>query len=60
LVAELLPVPRKKVDAFIGWMRQYVGKPGLRIDVVHLAGFDQSIDGGGTMAMQARNRQGST
>ncbi len=29
---------------------QHVSKPGLRIDVVHLAGFDQGIDGGGTMA----------
>ena len=37
------PVPWKKVDDFIGWMigqpRQNVGKPGLRIDVVHLAGL---------------------
>src|SRR5260370_40933600 len=49
-----LPVPRKKVDHFIDWMirqpGQYVGKPGLRIDVVHLASFDKCIDGGGTMA----------
>jgi hypothetical protein len=30
--------------------RQYVSEPGLRIDVVHLSGFDHGIDGGGTMA----------
>src|ERR1700730_5658226 len=49
-----LPVPRKKVDNFVGGMigqpGQHVGKPGLRIDVVHLASFDKGIDGGGTMA----------
>src|ERR1700687_2611676 len=49
-----LPVPRKKVDDFVGGMigqpGQHVGKPGLRIDVVHLASFDKGIDGGGTMA----------
>src|SRR6266849_6200506 len=49
-----LPVPREQIGDFVGgviWKpRQYVGEPGLRIDVVHLAGFDQSIDGGGTMA----------
>jgi hypothetical protein len=28
---------------------QHVSEPGLRIDVVRLASFDQGIDGGGTM-----------
>ncbi len=49
-----LPIPREQIGDFVGgviWkLRQYVGEPGLRIDVVHLAGFDQGIDGGGTMA----------
>jgi len=49
-----LPVPRKKVDNFVGRMirqpGQHVGEPGLRINVVHLAGLDQGIDGGGTIA----------
>src|ERR1700737_1617204 len=49
-----LPAPGKQVGDFVGGMirepRQHVGEPGLRIDVVHLAGFDQGIDGGGTMA----------
>jgi hypothetical protein len=25
---------------------EHVGKPSLEIDVIHLAGFDQGIDGG--------------
>jgi len=29
---------------------QHVGEPGLRIDIVHLAGFHEGIDGGGAMA----------
>jgi hypothetical protein len=33
---------------------QHVSEPGLRIDVVHLAGFDQGIDGRGTMAASVR------
>jgi hypothetical protein len=49
-----LPIPGKQVGDFVGeviWKPgQHVGEPGLRIDVVHLAGFDQGIDGGGTMA----------
>src|SRR5882672_10308432 len=49
-----LPIPWKQVGDFVGgviWKPgQHVSEPGLRIDVVHLAGFDQGIDGGGTMA----------
>ena len=29
---------------------QDVGEPGLRIDVVELGGFDQGVDGGGSLA----------
>jgi hypothetical protein len=29
---------------------QDVGEPGLGIDVVHLAGLDEGVDGSGTMA----------
>ena len=49
-----LPIPGKQVGYFVGgviWKPgQHVSEPGLRIDIVHLAGFDQDIDGGGTMA----------
>jgi hypothetical protein len=49
-----LPIPGKQVGDFVGgviWKPgQHVSEPGLRIDVVHLAGFDQGIDGGGSMA----------
>ena len=49
-----LPIPWKQVGDFVGgviWKPgQHVSEPGLRIDVVDLAGFDQGIDGGGTMA----------
>src|ERR1700675_825225 len=49
-----LPIPREQIGDFVGgviWKAgQHVGKPGLRIDVVYLASFDQGIDGGGTMA----------
>ena len=49
-----LPIPRKQLGDLAGGMirqsGQDVGEPGLGIDVVHLAGFDQGIDGGGTMA----------
>jgi len=42
-----LPIPGKQVGDFIGeviWQPgQHVSKPGLGIDVVHLAGFDQGI-----------------
>ena len=52
-----LPIPGKQVGDFVGWViwkpGQHVSEPDLRIDVVHLAGFDQSIDGGGTMAHDA-------
>jgi hypothetical protein len=34
----------------IGKPGEHVGKPGLRIDVVHLAGLDQCVDGGCTIA----------
>ena len=49
-----LPIPGKQLGDFVSRMiwkpGQHVSEPGLRIDVVHLAGFDQGIDGGGTMA----------
>src|SRR5260370_41090519 len=49
-----LPIPREQIGDFVGgviWKAgQHVSKPGLRIDVVHLASFDKGIDGGGTMA----------
>src|ERR1700721_100018 len=45
-----LPIPGKQIGAFVGgviWKPgQHVSEPGLRIDVVHLAGFDQGINGG--------------
>ena len=48
-----LPIPGKKISDLVGRMvrkaGEHVGKPGLRIDVVHLAGLDQGIDGGGPM-----------
>jgi len=48
-----LPIPGQQVGDFVGgviWKPgQHVSKPSLRIDVVHLAGFDQGVDGGGTM-----------
>jgi hypothetical protein len=49
-----LPVPREEIGDFVGgviWKPgQHVSKPSLGIDVIHLASFDKSIDGGGTMA----------
>jgi hypothetical protein len=49
-----LPIPGKKIRDFVGrviWKAgEHVGEPGLGIDVVHFAGLDQGIDGGGTMA----------
>jgi hypothetical protein len=49
-----LPIPREEIGDFacgVIWKAgQHVSKPGLRIDVVHLASFDKCIDGGGTMA----------
>ncbi|MCP1846024.1 hypothetical protein ACVIHI_008515 [Bradyrhizobium sp. USDA 4524] len=49
-----LPIPREQVGDFVdGVIRkpgQHVSEPGLRINVVHLAGFDQGIDSGGTIA----------
>ena len=57
-----LPIPGKKISDFVGrviWKAaEHVGEPGLRIDVVHLAGFDQGIDGGGTMATSVRTGEG--
>src|SRR6478735_12435597 len=48
------PVPREQIGDFVSgviWKAgEHVSEPGLRIDVVHLAGFDQGINGGGTMA----------
>ena len=48
------PVPWEQIGDFVGgviWkVGQHVSKPGLRIDVVHLAGFDEGIDGGSAMA----------
>ena len=48
------PIPGKQFDDFVCgviWKPgQHVSEPGLRIYVVHLAGFDQGIDGGGPMA----------
>jgi hypothetical protein len=52
-----LPIPGKQVGDFVSgviWKRgQHVSEPGLWIDVVHLAGFDQGIDGRGTMATES-------
>jgi hypothetical protein len=49
-----LPIPWKQVSDFVGgviWkLGQHVSEPGLRIDIVHLAGFHEGIDGGGAMA----------
>ena len=49
-----LPIPGKQVGDFVGgviWrLGQHVSEPGLRIDIVHLAGFHEGIDGGGAMA----------
>ena len=53
LLTSRSPVARKQVGDFVGgviWKPgQHVSEPGLRIDVVRLASFDQGIDGGGTM-----------
>ena len=49
-----LPIPGKKISDCFGrviWKAsEHVGEPGLGIDVVHLAGFDQGIDSGGTIS----------
>jgi hypothetical protein len=49
-----LPIPGKKINDFVGrviWKAgEHVGEPSLGIDVVHLAGLDQGIDGGGTIS----------
>ena len=49
-----LPIPWQQfVDPLrrmIGKFREYVGEPGLWIDVIELAGFDQLVDGGGPVA----------
>jgi len=57
-----LPIPGKKISDFVGgviWKPgQHVRKPSLRIDFVHLAGFDQGIDGGGTITASVRTGKG--
>jgi hypothetical protein len=49
-----LPIPGKKISDLVGrviWKAgEHVGEPSLGIDVVHLAGLDQGIDGGGTIS----------
>ncbi len=49
-----LPIPREQVgdsvDGVIWKPCQHVSEPGLRIEIIQLAGFDQGIDGGGTIA----------
>ena len=49
-----LPIPGKKISDFVGrviWKAaEHVGEPGLRIDVVHLAGLDQGIDSGSAIS----------
>jgi hypothetical protein len=49
-----LPIPGKKISDFVGrviWKAgEHIGEPSLGIDVVHLAGLDQGIDGGGTIS----------
>ena len=48
------PVPWEQIVDFVGgviWKAaQHVCKPGLRVEIVHLAGFDQGVDDGGAMA----------
>src|SRR3954454_7336681 len=43
-----LPGPRQEVadplGRMVGQSRQHVGEPGLRVDVVELAGLDQGVD----------------
>ena len=50
----LPPIPGQEIfDAAGGVVRQPaedIGEPGARIDLEELAGFDQRIDGGGTLA----------
>src|SRR5712664_3172884 len=57
-----LPIPGKQVGDFVGgviWKPcQHVSEPDLGIDVVHLAGFDQGVDGGGTVAARVRTGKG--
>src|SRR6202162_5178253 len=57
-----LAIPGKQVGEFVGgviWKPgQHVSEPGLRIDVVHLAGFAQGIDGGGTRPASVRSGEG--
>jgi len=49
-----LPIPGQQVDDFVGGIvgepGQHVCKPGLRVDIVDLTGFDEGVDGGGAMA----------
>jgi hypothetical protein len=40
------------VEAFVGMVvdaGEYVGEPGLGVDGVELCGFDEGVDGGGTL-----------
>jgi hypothetical protein len=46
------------LDGMLGDAVQNVGEPGLRIDVVHLAGFDQGIDSSGATATSFRSSEG--
>ena len=41
----------------IGKVSKNVGEPGLRVDVIQLAGFDQRVDSGGPMASGIRTRE---
>ena len=49
-----LPIPGEQVGDFVGGIvgepGQHICKPGLRVDIVHLAGFHEGVDGGGAMA----------
>ena len=48
------PIPghevRDPLGGMIGQSSEDIGEPGLRVDVVELGGFDESIDGGCTPA----------
>src|SRR5579875_212803 len=61
LVLACLPIPRQQfIDPFRRIIREFredIGKPGLRIDVIELAGFDQCIDGGCPVGSRVRARK---
>ena len=52
------PIPRQQFVDPLRWVIrefcQHIGKPGLGVDAVELAGFDQCIDGGGPMPSRVR------